>query len=67
MSMQSTRCASEELAELEEWLNSKGIYLADKDVSDLQPGEYVKALNEPSDADSGESPLWTVTWHPIED
>lgn len=64
MSTQSTRCASEELAELEEWLGSKGIQLVEKDESDLAPGEYVKVLNEPRAGGSDESPVWTVTWYP---
>lgn len=67
MSTQSTRCASEELADLEEWLNSKGIDLVDKDESDLNPGEYVKTMDEPRGGDSGEAPAWTVTWYPKED
>jgi len=64
MSTQSTRCASEELAELEEWLKSKGITLVEKKESNLEPGEYTKVLNEPAAGDTGESPEWTVTWCP---
>lgn len=67
MSTQSTRCASEELAELEDWLKSKGIDLVDKDDSDLKPGEYVKMLHEPRAGDPDESPQWTVTWYPKEE
>lgn len=67
MSTQSTRCASEELAELEEWLKSKGIDLVEKDASDLQPGEYIKDLIEPRDGGSTGSPQWTVTWYPKEE
>ena len=67
MSTQSTQCASEELAELEEWLKSKGISLVEKKESDLEPGEYIKALNEPPAGDTGGSPEWTVTWYPKEE
>lgn len=66
MSTQSTRCASEELAELEEWLESKGIDLVEKDESSLQPGEYTKTLQEPAGGDSAAPPVWTVTWYPKE-
>jgi len=66
MSTQSTQCASEELAELEEWLKSKGISLTEKQASALQPGEYTKTLKEPR-AGSEEQPVWTVTWNPKED
>lgn len=65
MSTQSTRCASEELAELEDWLNSKGISLVEKDESALQPGEYIKVMEEPGGGDTGQSPVWTVTWYPV--
>ena len=67
MNTQSTRCASEELAELEEWLKSKGMNLVEKGEGDLQPGEYVKVLNEPRDKESSGSPTWTVTWYPKEE
>jgi len=66
MTTQSTRCASEELAELEEWLKSKGLELVEKDGAALQPGEYAKVVNEPADKTSNESPVWTVTWNPQE-
>lgn len=66
MSMQSTQCASEELADLEEWLRSKGLQLVEKSGPDLQPGEYIKKVVEPRDKTSAESPVWTVTWHPTE-
>jgi hypothetical protein len=64
MSTQSTRCASEELAELEEWLKSKGIDLVEKSESDLQPGEYIKTASEPPRGDLDAPPVWTVTWYP---
>lgn len=67
MSTQSTRCASEELAELEEWLKSKGIELVEKSEPELQPGEYIKTLIEPRDGGSAESPQWTITWYPKEE
>lgn len=66
MTTQSTQCASEELADLEEWLRSKGLQLVEKNDSDLQPGEYAKAVVEPKDKTSEESPMWIVTWHPRE-
>ncbi len=64
MTTQSTRCASEELAELEEWLGSKGLALVEKDESSLQPGEYTKVLQEPRGSETGGAPVWTVTWYP---
>ncbi|HSH43895.1 MAG TPA: hypothetical protein VK973_17365 [Arenicellales bacterium] len=64
MSTQSTRCASEELAELEEWLQSKGLSHVDKSEAELQPGEYIKVLEEPGDAGESTPPVWTVTWYP---
>jgi len=67
MTTQSTQCASEELADLEEWLRSKGLQLVEKKGSDLQPGEYAKAVREPKDKTSEESPMWTVTWYPREE
>lgn len=66
MNTQSTRCASEELAELEEWLSSKGIDLVEKDESSLEPGEYTKSLHEPAGGDTAAAPVWTVTWYPRE-
>ena len=67
MAIQSTQCAAEELAELEEWLRSKGLEHVDKSGDDLQPGEYVKQVVEPKGGESGGSPVWTVTWHPREE
>lgn len=67
MTTQSTRCAAEELAELEEWLRSKGLELVDKDAGDLEAGEYAKTMAEPADSTSTESPTWTVTWFPKEE
>lgn len=64
MTIQSTRCAGEELADLEEWLRSKGLELVEKSDADLQPGEYAKKLVEPADNTSGESPTWMVAWNP---
>lgn len=64
MNTQSTRCADEELAELEEWLQSKGMSLVDKSGDALEPGEYVKKVDEPRDPTGGGSPVWIVTWHP---
>ena len=49
MTIQSTQCASEELADLEEWLESKGFKLVDNGESALQPGEYTKTVTEPKD------------------
>jgi len=66
MSTQSTQCAPEELAELEEWLRSKGLELVEKDEKDLNAGEYAKRIQEPKDSASEETPVWTVTWHPTE-
>lgn len=63
MAIQSTQCASEELAELEEWLKAKGMTFVDRSDGDPRPGEYTKTLNEPEDAASGGSPTWKVTWH----
>lgn len=48
-------------------MKSKGISLVEKEESELQPGEYRKAVDEPRDANSGESPVWTVTWYPREE
>lgn len=67
MSTQSTQCASEELAELEEWLQSKGLSHVEKSEAELQPGEYIKEMKEPADAGSDTPPEWTVTWYPKED
>lgn len=67
MTTQSTHCASEELADLEEWLQSKGLELVEKGDGDLQPGEYAKKLKEPKDTTSDDSPMWTVTWNPREE
>lgn len=67
MTTQSTQCAAEELAELEEWLQSKGLEQVDKSGEDLEPGEYAKRIVEPRDGTSGEAPIWTVTWHPKEE
>lgn len=64
MTTQSTQCASEELAELEEWLQSKGFLLVEHSDGDPMPGEYTKKVNEPKDKTSEESPTWTVIWHP---
>jgi len=66
MTTQSTQCAAEELAELEEWLRSRGIELVEKDAAELAAGEYTKVLNEPRDGATGETPVWTVTWYPNE-
>jgi len=66
MKTQSTQCAAEELAELEEWLRSKGLELVDKEAGDLEAGEYAKAMVEPEDATGSGSPTWTVTWYPKE-
>ena len=66
MNTQSTQCAGEELADLEEWLQSKGLELVEKEGADLQPGEYAKKVREPRDKTSTESPTWTVTWYPRE-
>ncbi|MGA8259723.1 MAG: hypothetical protein WB783_05860 [Arenicellales bacterium] len=66
MTTQTTQCASEELADLEEWLQSKGLQLVEKEGADLQPGEYMKKVAEPRDETSTESPTWTVTWFPGE-
>ena len=67
MNTQSTQCASEELADLEEWLQSKGLQLVEKSGADLQPGEYAKKVKEPKDKTSTESPVWIVTWNPKEE
>lgn len=67
MAIQSTQCAAEELAELEEWLQSKGLEDVEKSGEDLQPGEYVKQVVEPEGGVESESPVWTVTWHPREE
>lgn len=67
MTIQSTQCAAEELAELEEWLRSKGLELVDKDAEELEAGEYARTMAEPKDSTSSESPTWTVSWHPKED
>lgn len=67
MAIQSTQCAAEELGELEEWLSSKGLEHVDKAGEDLEPGEYAKHVKEPKDAGSGESPVWTVSWHQKEE
>jgi hypothetical protein len=64
MTVQSTQCASEELDDLEEWLKSKGFSLVEQSEGELKPGEYTKKVNEPKDKTSGDSPVWTVTWHP---
>lgn len=67
MSTQSTQCASEELADLEEWLNSKGFSLVEHIDGELKPGEYTKTVIEPKDKTSVDSPLWTVSWYQKDD
>lgn len=65
MAIQSTRCAAEELVELEEWLRAKGLEHVEKSGEDLEPGEYTKQVDEPGGG--GDSPVWTITWHPKEE
>lgn len=67
MAIQSTQCAAEELADLEEWLRSKGLQHVEKSGEEPAPGEYVKQVKEPKDGGSEESPVWTVTWSPREE
>jgi len=66
MNTQSTQCAAEELAELEDWLRSKGLEPVEKDEEELEAGEYAKKLQEPKSSAAGETPVWKVTWHPKE-
>lgn len=67
MAIQSTQCAAEELAELEEWLKSKGLVQVEKKSEDLEAGEYTRQVKEPKGDAAGESPVWTVSWHPKEE